>query len=332
MDTKTTIATMSNIGSISTATPFISIITPVFNRADCIGRCIESVANQGFADIEQVVINDGSTDKTKEIVESYAKKYPWVRLIQLDQNRGVNHARNSGIKSATGRFLIFLDSDDYLLENGISSVIESLKEQQDYEHYLFAPDDRADFFSQHPILKKPIHEFYFLNWLKGEVDGDFVHVVSRKSFDSRLFFEDFRAFEYLNWLRIYKANLKQLYIHKVIVSRERTRFDSLTKEYCLDNKLSIEDQYRYIQRLVELFYEDYRAAAKNTILELMHKAVLLGIAAGSYTQNIHFLELLKKEGQNILVLRILNRLRVGPLLFLLLWIKTKIGKLKLKLQ
>ena len=97
-----------------------SIITPVYNRADCISRCIESVVrNEKRKDeyeIEHIIVDDGSSDDTVKIVSSYAKRYDWIKFIPFAHNRGTNAARNAAISVATGDFSIILDSDDYFVE------------------------------------------------------------------------------------------------------------------------------------------------------------------------------------------------------------------------
>lgn len=94
----------------------ISIITPVYNRADCIMRCMESVTNscksilihggKNAHTIEQVIVDDGSKDDTPAIVREYRKGHPHVRFIEFTKNRGTNAARNAAIATAQGLYLI----------------------------------------------------------------------------------------------------------------------------------------------------------------------------------------------------------------------------------
>jgi len=91
--------------------PFFSIIIPTFNRAHVIKRAIDSVLNQAFQDFELIVVDDGSTDGTRELLENtYGTKLRYV----YQQNAGVCTARNTGAGLADGKYLIFLDSDDWL--------------------------------------------------------------------------------------------------------------------------------------------------------------------------------------------------------------------------
>jgi glycosyltransferase involved in cell wall biosynthesis len=103
--------------------PFFSVIIPSYNRASVLSRAIVSVINQSFSDWELVLVDDGSTDHTKEVVLSYSDS----RIKYLCQeNKGVCAARNFGVKNATADFLVFLDSDDYPLEDWLQNFYQSI--------------------------------------------------------------------------------------------------------------------------------------------------------------------------------------------------------------
>ncbi len=88
--------------------PRVSVIIPTFNRGYCLEESIRSVLQQSFADFELIVVDDGSTDNTSELVG----QFPAVKLIRLEENRGVSFARNRGMAEAEGGCIAFLDSDD----------------------------------------------------------------------------------------------------------------------------------------------------------------------------------------------------------------------------
>jgi glycosyltransferase involved in cell wall biosynthesis len=102
-------------------TPKISVILPVHNRADVLGRAIESVLEQQLKDFELIVIDDGSTDGSAELVETFGDDR--IHLIRLDRNRGGNVARNEGIRAAGAPLIAFLDSDDRYLPNKLDWVV-----------------------------------------------------------------------------------------------------------------------------------------------------------------------------------------------------------------
>lgn len=99
---------------MTTRKPRISVITPTFNRADVIERTIESVRRQTFSDWELLIVDDGSTDSTRDIVEKCGRQDPRIRLESLDRNSGRPAVpRNRGVAEARGELIAFLDSDDH---------------------------------------------------------------------------------------------------------------------------------------------------------------------------------------------------------------------------
>lgn len=105
--------------------PKFSIIIPVYNVEKYIKKCLDSVFNQTFKNFEVIVINDGTPDKSMDIVKQYD-----VKIIE-QKNQGQSAARNNGIKTAKGDYLIFLDSDDYWEKELLSEINKSLKNKPD---------------------------------------------------------------------------------------------------------------------------------------------------------------------------------------------------------
>lgn len=95
-----------------------SIIIPVYNTEKYLTKCLESVLKQNFEDYEILVVNDGSTDSSKDILKEFQRKNSKIKIFN-QLNRGLGGARNTGIVNAQGEYLLFLDSDDYLAENAI---------------------------------------------------------------------------------------------------------------------------------------------------------------------------------------------------------------------
>lgn len=94
----------------SSGQPTVSVIIPAYNRADSIAAAVTSVSNQTFEDLEIIVVDDGSTDETCEIVENLTDNR--VRYVAHHKNKGANAARNTGVRLARGRYVAFQDSDD----------------------------------------------------------------------------------------------------------------------------------------------------------------------------------------------------------------------------
>lgn len=111
----------SHIASI-----FVSVVIPVYNGAKYIEQCLNSITSQYLqAAYEVVVVDDCSTDNTFHIVSEYSKKFPIVRLTRHEHNLGQHIARHTGVLAAYGRFVLFIDSDDRLVEGALSKFVVS---------------------------------------------------------------------------------------------------------------------------------------------------------------------------------------------------------------
>jgi len=102
--------------------PTVSVIIPTYNRAYLIGKAIKSVLNQTYQDYEIIVVDDGSTDNTEEIVKSFNNFI--IRYISHGDNRAASVARNTGIKTCQGEYIAFLDSDDEWLPEKLDQQIK----------------------------------------------------------------------------------------------------------------------------------------------------------------------------------------------------------------
>jgi len=102
----------------------VSIIVPVFNSAEYLEKCLDSILSQTLKEFEIILIDDGSTDTSLEIIKNYAKKYDNIRY-KTKTNEGQAIARNLGIEMATGKFICFVDSDDYIENTMLQKLYES---------------------------------------------------------------------------------------------------------------------------------------------------------------------------------------------------------------
>ena len=101
----------------------VSIIIPVYNVEEYLPRCLESCIAQTYRNIEILVVNDGSKDQSLQIIQSFQEKDPRVILIDKE-NQGLYRARISGVQKASGRFLFFLDGDDYLPSDAVECLLD----------------------------------------------------------------------------------------------------------------------------------------------------------------------------------------------------------------
>ena len=92
--------------------PKISVVVPVYNVENYIRNCLDAIAAQTYPNLEIIVVDDASTDKSGKICEAYALQEPRLRVVHFSRNRGPSAARNEGIRLADGQFVSFVDADD----------------------------------------------------------------------------------------------------------------------------------------------------------------------------------------------------------------------------
>jgi len=181
----------------------ISIIIPVYNSEKYLEECLRSIYNQTYKNVEIIIINDGSTDNSDEIVNRYKNKFLKFQYYS-QKNKGASDARNLGVEKANGEFLMFIDSDDYIEENTLELMYKKItqnnadmviighkkiyNQEKKIEKYLFDVEERKKF-SNTEVLQK------ILNF---EVRGYICDKLFRKklwkklkiSFESRRYCED----------------------------------------------------------------------------------------------------------------------------------------------
>ena len=126
--------------------PKVSIIVPVYNVEQYLNRCLTSLVNQSLEDIEIIIVNDGSTDNSEQVINQYIKNNSNIIYLKKE-NGGLSSARNYGLKYAKGEYIAFLDSDDYIERNTYKLMYEKAKlENSDYVE--------CDFYWQYPDYNK----------------------------------------------------------------------------------------------------------------------------------------------------------------------------------
>lgn len=104
--------------------PYFSVILPIYNVAAYLERCILSILEQSFRDYEIILVNDGSRDASPEICEAYASRYDHIHVVHKD-NGGLSSARNAGMETAAGKYIWWVDSDDFIEPGSLELLYES---------------------------------------------------------------------------------------------------------------------------------------------------------------------------------------------------------------
>ncbi len=144
---------MPSLAPSQTSALSVSIIVPVFNVELLLPRCLDSLALQSLPDIEVILIDDGSTDRSLEICKRYASQHKnWVVRTKANEGQGV--ARNIGMEIARGEYVIFVDSDDWIESSLCEEVVEQLRDSgADFANFGF------DFFTVSEKVKKRVAQF-----------------------------------------------------------------------------------------------------------------------------------------------------------------------------
>lgn len=134
--------------------PKVSVIVPVYNVENYVEKCLETLVEQTLEDIEIIVVNDGSTDHSKEIVQKIVKQFPEKIVYVEKENGGLSDARNYGMPYAKGEYIAFLDADDYIEKDMYQKMYEIAKKEN-------SDMVECDFYWEYPDKqKKDIGEIY----------------------------------------------------------------------------------------------------------------------------------------------------------------------------
>ncbi len=170
----------------------ISVIVPVYNVAAYLPECLESILNQDHEKLEVILIDDGSKDESGRICDQYAARDSRIRVIH-QKNSGAAAAKNAGLRAATGAYLSFVDSDDYLEPNAYGAMVKLLKDT-DSDAVVFAYRDvfrsRREDHIPHPGLRECSGKEYLVEFTKNWTCALLWNKLYKRSLFDGIFFEE----------------------------------------------------------------------------------------------------------------------------------------------
>lgn len=272
----------------------LSVIIPIYNTDKYLNKCIDSVINQTYNNLEIILVDDGSTDKSPEICDYYGNNDNRIKVIHK-KNGGLSDARNTGVSVSTGEYLVFLDSDDYWLDN---SFIENAMPLNEEDIVFFGHSNSNGLKIEEDKFVYELNDSY-------SSGNDFVCDVLKKD----------HVFYWYAWRYIIKASIWK--DNKISFPVGENYEDSATmfKPLLLANKINVfkhcfycyENREKSITRLPKLKnYIDHLSVIKNCInnvLEMKNiqyetKRMLCDNFASSYIAVLIEVTLLNKNEQN----------------------------------
>lgn len=234
----------------------ISVIIPMFNDEKTIKRCLESVINQSYSNLEIIIINDGSFDKSESIVKEMAKKDARIKIYS-QKNSGVSIARNTGLKKANGKFVTFVDSDDYIYPNMYSSMHSYIEDNDVCVcNFIYKYDEKIINNKSYKNIKKMNANEFVNNMHYGAKYFGFLwnklykrDLFYKNFFDSSIsYYED----EIFNINITKKNGFKACYINQFLYNYYQ-RIDSKTNS---KNKQNIMDLLNGLKKVIEIENEN----------------------------------------------------------------------------
>lgn len=211
--------------------PIFSVIVPIYNVERYLNKCLSSIFNQNFKNYELILVNDGSTDSSYKICDKYANQ-PNIKVIHK-KNGGLTSARNSGLKVANGKYIIYIDSDDYILPGYFQKCYEII--------------------NKYPHLDMIIFCFKFLS-NKTQTCEKLVFHLNQQHITDGLY--DKNMLEKQIYPHILKPQNFSLTSWRCVFKKEH-----LLKHYCKNEKISYAEDYAYTYEC--LFYADNVYFANN---------------------------------------------------------------------
>lgn len=257
----------------------VSIIVPVYQVEKYIRQCIESILAQTFTDFELILVDDGSDDNSGKICDEYAEKDSRIKVIH-QKNCGLSRARNIGMDNASGKYLMFVDSDDYIAPNMAECLYKSItKDNCDIVacnfRYFFEDDEKKDFSTENKAEVLSGSEIFY--YRKNERNYGFWTVACNKIYKAETFKNvRFRCGKYHEdefWANdIYRMDIKAASVSDCLYYY-RQRQNSITGNKNIQKYLDIiealdERIYVYLNQ-EEYYFEAYKVLIYS--LEYLYK-------------------------------------------------------------
>lgn len=292
--------------------PLVSIIMATYNRAHTIKRAVDTVLNQTYKNFELIIVDDGSTDNTLEILKEYND--PRIRIIVNEKNRGVTAAKNCGFKQIKGEWFGPFDSDDELVPEAIETLMSI---PLNFDNTITSVIGNTKDAISGELRGKGLNQDGYIdgNAVQTYVEGDYFGLIKTSLLQNDLLNENLRGLENTLWYKI-NARANKYYTHKVLnimhtegkdrvsvakfnLAKSRNKFENLIQEefyleivrrckplvfykICRDGILTLNISRRDLAtKYYQLFNKNSK---KNLIIELVYRFRIFSFMVKFYSK------------------------------------------------
>jgi glycosyltransferase involved in cell wall biosynthesis len=284
-----------------------SIITPTYNRANLIERAIKSVLKQSYQNFEMIIVDDGSTDNTDEIVSKYLHDKR-IRYVKATQNGGVNKARNIGLRNIDkdSDWITFLDSDDEFYPDALENIYFSIERKPEVKYFRFPISyvngtTKCNFNLFNNLGDFELYLKFYHNY------GDWVSVINEEIIHKGFLFDErVLAFESLTWLNLHKKE-KIFYEHTFVLLCHVDNV-SLTRSI-IKNRSNYENEKKAVDFILNEYGNDFNKNNKKVFVSYLYEQAILNIILGNKKIGvIKALNAIKFDLFNFEVLRVIKNI------------------------
>lgn len=269
--------------------PRVSVIIPTYNRSHLIGRAIQSVLNQIYQDFEIIVVDDGSTDNTEEVIKKFQKQDKRIKYICHEKNKGGSAARNTGIKIAKGNYIGLLDDDDEWLPEKLEKQVIKFQNSPEkvgviYSGFFYVSEKSGKIVSEIiPTLQGEV----YANLLKGCILGSPTPLIKKRCFQKAGFFDEMlpSCQDWDMWIRLSK------YYDFDFVP------DILAKHHVHGGQTSVDLNAKIVARekLIEKYWVDLSQKSQVLSVLLKRLGILCCLAENPVKGRKYFLDSIKQK-------------------------------------
>lgn len=263
----------------------VSVIIPAYNAEDYIKDSLNSVIHQVYKNLEIIVVDDASTDNTKKIINEYAKKDKRIVPFYQITNKGVSAARNVGLKAATGEYVVFVDSDDYLTKDAIRRMVDAATEYNadfiDSYHllYLKKKNGKLVSFTEKKLPKEKL--------VLGSLNDDIIildmytyitgKLIKKELLKNLEFDENLTRYEDMVFEHVVKTRIKNyVFLNKIVYfyfQREDSLVNTLGKKHLVYLDAMEKVKHIYINHSKEIQDKIESILFTNALLTLFTKVI-----------------------------------------------------------